>query len=76
MSVSLGLVDPDDIYLTEWQGSILGPHGVSFRFFFSRLPRCYPFSVDCLRWKTIRVEDYLRTRVPLCSSKSSLYLPS
>ncbi len=29
MNVSLGLVDPDDIYLTEWQGSILGPHGVS-----------------------------------------------
>lgn len=29
MSVSLGLVDPDDIYLTEWQGSIIGPAGVS-----------------------------------------------
>ena len=29
MSVSLGLVEPDDIYLTEWQGSILGPGGVS-----------------------------------------------
>jgi ubiquitin-conjugating enzyme E2 variant len=35
MSVSMGLVDPDDIYLTEWQGSILGPHGVSFRLCFS-----------------------------------------
>lgn len=30
MSVSLGLVDPDDIFLTEWNGSILGPPGVSF----------------------------------------------
>jgi hypothetical protein len=29
MSVSLGLVDHDDIFLSEWQGSILGPGGVS-----------------------------------------------
>lgn len=29
MSVSMGLVDPDDIFLTEWNGSILGPMGVS-----------------------------------------------
>ncbi len=29
MSVSLGLVDHDDVFLTEWQGSILGPPGVS-----------------------------------------------
>ena len=29
MSVSMGLVDPDDIFLSEWNGSILGPHGVS-----------------------------------------------
>jgi hypothetical protein len=29
MSVSMGLVDPDDIFLSEWNASILGPHGVS-----------------------------------------------
>lgn len=29
MNVSMGLVDPDDIFLTEWNGSILGPAGVS-----------------------------------------------
>ncbi len=29
MSVSMGLVNSDDIFLTEWQGSVLGPHGVS-----------------------------------------------
>jgi hypothetical protein len=29
MSVSMGLVDGDDIFLTEWQGSILGPGNVS-----------------------------------------------
>lgn len=29
MSVSMGLVDPDDIFLSEWQASILGPGGVS-----------------------------------------------
>lgn len=29
MSVSLGLVNPDDILLTEWNGSILGPLNVS-----------------------------------------------
>ena len=28
MSVSMGLVNGDDIFLTEWQGSILGPAGV------------------------------------------------
>jgi hypothetical protein len=32
MSVSMGLVDPDDIFLTEWQGSILGPQGVCLQF--------------------------------------------
>jgi len=28
MSISFGLSDPDDIFLTEWNGSILGPPGV------------------------------------------------
>jgi ubiquitin-conjugating enzyme E2 variant len=30
MSVSLGLVERDDILLTEWNGSILGPQGTAF----------------------------------------------
>jgi ubiquitin-protein ligase len=30
MSVSLGLCDPDDIFLSEWNGSILGPPGTVF----------------------------------------------
>lgn len=30
MSVSMGLVEPDDIFLTEWNGSILGPGGTIF----------------------------------------------
>ncbi|KAJ1434012.1 ubiquitin conjugating enzyme [Ochromonadaceae sp. CCMP2298] len=30
MSVSMGLVDPDDIFLTEWNGSILGPPGSAY----------------------------------------------
>lgn len=29
MSVSMGLSDPDDVFLTNWQASILGPPGVS-----------------------------------------------
>lgn len=29
MSISLGLVQPDDILLKDWNGSILGPPGVS-----------------------------------------------
>jgi ubiquitin-conjugating enzyme E2 variant len=29
MSVSLGLVQPDDLLLTDWNASILGPPGVS-----------------------------------------------
>ena len=28
MNISMGLVDNDDIFLTEWNGSILGPPGV------------------------------------------------
>jgi ubiquitin-conjugating enzyme E2 variant len=28
MNISLGLVDHDDIFLTEWQGSIIGPPSV------------------------------------------------
>lgn len=28
MSVSYGLVNGDDIFLTEWNASILGPHNV------------------------------------------------
>lgn len=43
MSVSLGLVEPDDIFLTEWQGSILGPQGVSASLdFLSLRPSIYP----------------------------------
>lgn len=30
MSISLGLCDPDDILLSEWNGSILGPPGTVF----------------------------------------------
>jgi len=29
MSISMGLVNGDDIFLTEWNASILGPPGVS-----------------------------------------------
>ena len=29
MSISYGLVDPGDTFLKEWNGGILGPHGVS-----------------------------------------------
>lgn len=30
MSISYGLVDSSDIFMGEWNGGILGPHGVSF----------------------------------------------
>ena len=30
MSVSMGLVDPDDMFLTEWNGSIIGPHSTPY----------------------------------------------
>jgi len=29
MSISYGLVDSSDIFMGEWNGGILGPHGVS-----------------------------------------------
>ncbi len=29
MNISYGLVDSSDTFLTEWNGGILGPHGVS-----------------------------------------------
>ena len=31
MSISFGLVDSGDTFLTEWNGGILGPAAVSFR---------------------------------------------
>ena len=30
MSVSFGLTDPSDVFLSNWNGGILGPHGVRF----------------------------------------------
>eukprot|EP00605_Chrysophyceae_sp_TOSAG23-4_P002273 GSChrysophyteH1.ASY1.ANO1.2518.1 assembled CDS len=30
MSISMGLCNGDDIFLTEWNASILGPHGTPF----------------------------------------------
>ena len=30
MNISYGLVDSSDTFLTEWNGGILGPHGVSW----------------------------------------------
>jgi len=30
MSISFGLVDSGDTFLTDWNGGILGPAGVSF----------------------------------------------
>ena len=32
MTISLGLEEPDDIFLTRWIGTILGPAGVSFSY--------------------------------------------
>jgi ubiquitin-conjugating enzyme E2 variant len=40
MSVSMGLVDPDDVFLTEWNASILGPAGVSSCSISSVVPFC------------------------------------
>jgi ubiquitin-conjugating enzyme E2 variant len=31
MAISFGLVDQGDTFLSEWNGGILGPAGVSFR---------------------------------------------
>eukprot|EP01039_Chlorochromonas_danica_P013155 gene13155-15182_t len=43
MSVSLGLVDSDDILLSEWQGSILGPGGTVYD------GRLYELRISCGR---------------------------
>jgi ubiquitin-conjugating enzyme E2 variant len=32
MSISFGLQDPGDTFLSDWNGGILGPVGVSFKF--------------------------------------------
>lgn len=34
MTVSYGLVDSSDIFMGEWNGSIMGPPGVSFYMYF------------------------------------------
>uniref|UniRef100_A0A7S3MGY3 UBC core domain-containing protein n=1 Tax=Spumella elongata TaxID=89044 RepID=A0A7S3MGY3_9STRA len=41
MSVSMGLVDSDDIFLTEWNGSILGPPGTIYD------SRLYELRISC-----------------------------
>ena len=33
MTVSYGLVDSSDIFMGEWNGSIMGPPGVSFTYY-------------------------------------------
>ncbi len=43
MSISLGLKNPEDIMLTEWNGSILGPQGTAFdQRFYQLLIVCGP----------------------------------
>lgn len=38
-SVSFGLVDGEDIFMTDWNGTILGPNGVrAWRFFEIAMP--------------------------------------
>jgi len=41
MNVSMGLVSHDDILLTDWNGSILGPHGSIFD------NRLYELRISC-----------------------------
>ncbi|MGV2339255.1 MAG UNVERIFIED_CONTAM: hypothetical protein LVR18_36335 [Planctomycetaceae bacterium] len=38
MSISFGLVDSGDTFLTNWNGGILGPGGVSFLIEFFVIP--------------------------------------
>ena len=76
MAVSMGLVNSDDIFLTEWQGSILGPPGVSNYKVFKMLHLYYYLHMylvlDCVWRSTIRIKNNVRTWVPQCTPKSAL----
>ncbi|KAL7512038.1 hypothetical protein ACHAXN_008985 [Cyclotella atomus] len=56
MSISYGLVDGSDIFMGEWNGGILGPHGVKTqhdsRFYELRIsiPQSYPASPPKIRF--------------------------
>jgi hypothetical protein len=43
MSISFGLQDPGDTFLSDWNGGILGPVGVSFRFVWENFVRYFDF---------------------------------
>ncbi len=55
MSVSMGLVNSDDIFLTEWQGSIMGPQGVSAYFILFSSIICFMQTMFDNRFYELRI---------------------
>jgi hypothetical protein len=46
----MGLTNPDDIFLTEWNGSIIGPPGVLIKNYLSQFNQFFKLFIyqDCL----------------------------
>jgi hypothetical protein len=51
MSISFGLADPGDTFLSDWNGGILGPVGVSFCY---RVKRMHERRKETFQYKTKR----------------------
>ena len=59
MSISYGLVDSSDIFMGEWNGGILGPHGVSLSGVYRKVWFVCSFVCSFVRfgWCLVRPKD-------------------
>ena len=58
MSISFGLVDSGDTFLSDWNGGILGPAGVSSLFRNDRSFVRYPRTLHDLRLERIQADHF------------------
>jgi len=86
MTVSFGLVDPGDIFLIEWNGSIMGPPGVRstvvryilrciliLRLLANTLDLRFALLTDSICGSLLRIAHYVSGKVPCHSTPSAVH---